>query len=309
MSGNDEDQNIINGEIPKVSRYQYKKQGTNYSKRVQKELNNTELKLNLNTLALELGKQKAINKPLQKKIAKLVLGRPRKETLQEAYNNLQQIEHNFKNDKLSDNERPFKNKNYTIKELKKINEDAKKEYNVYRKFILIVQNSEKEKTRLAYDEEMQVLSRQLADGIIDENEYMKFGDKIKYEYEYRNITSTVKGLYNIKEAIKDDLDYFMGLPYVLKVDVVQVVINKMDLEPKTYRYRGAIDRKEIVYDKAWNANKIYFNTKLIIWTQIMKHHLSVYPMHYLKCMVINQKEKHIITVKLLMVEWNTSNIC
>ena len=80
---------------------------------------------------------------------------------------------------------------------------------------------------------MQVLSRQLADGIIDENEYMKFGDKIKYEYEYRNITSTVKGLYSIKNVIKDDLDYFMSLPYVLKVDVVQVVINKMDLEPKT----------------------------------------------------------------------------
>ena len=32
MSGNDEDQNIINGEIPKVSRYNYKKQGTNYSR-------------------------------------------------------------------------------------------------------------------------------------------------------------------------------------------------------------------------------------------------------------------------------------
>jgi hypothetical protein len=32
MSGNDEDQNIINGEIPKLSRHNYKKQGTNYSK-------------------------------------------------------------------------------------------------------------------------------------------------------------------------------------------------------------------------------------------------------------------------------------
>ncbi len=121
MSGNDEEQNIINGKAPKESYYKHKKKGTNYSKRVQKELNNTELKLNLNTLALELGKQKAINKPLQNKIAKLVLGRPRKETLQEAYNNLQQIEYNFKNDKLSDKERPFKNKNYTIKELKKMN--------------------------------------------------------------------------------------------------------------------------------------------------------------------------------------------
>ena len=108
---------------------------------------------------------------------------------------------------------------------------------------------------------MQILSRQLADGIIDENEYMKFGSKIEYEYEYRNITSPVKGLYNIKNVIKDDLDYFMSLPYVLKVDVVQVVINKMDLEPKTYRYRGAIDKKEIVYDKARNANKNLFQYK------------------------------------------------
>ena len=117
-------------------------------------------------------------------MAKLVYSRTRQETLQNAYNNLQQIEHNFKTGKHGNEKRPLKNKNYTIKELKTINEDARKEYNVYRKFILIVQNSKKDKTRLAYDEEMQVLSRQLADGIIDENEYMKFGDKIKYEYEY-----------------------------------------------------------------------------------------------------------------------------
>ena len=69
MSGNDgeeEEYNIINGEIPapKQSYYKHKQQGTNYSKRVQKELSNTELKLNINFLALELGKQKAINKPL-----------------------------------------------------------------------------------------------------------------------------------------------------------------------------------------------------------------------------------------------------
>ena len=60
MSGNDEEEyNIINGEIPepkpKESYYKHKKKGTNYSKRVQKELSNTELKVKLNTLALELG--------------------------------------------------------------------------------------------------------------------------------------------------------------------------------------------------------------------------------------------------------------
>ena len=70
-------------------------------------------------------------------------------------------------------------------------------------------DSNKDKPRLAYDEEMQILSRQLEEGIIDETEYVKFGDPFfKYEYEYRNITSPVKGLYNIKNVIKDDLELF-----------------------------------------------------------------------------------------------------
>ena len=40
-------------------------------------------------------------------------------------------EANPKNDKTSDIERPFKNKNYTLQELKKISEEAKKSYNVF----------------------------------------------------------------------------------------------------------------------------------------------------------------------------------
>jgi hypothetical protein len=44
MSGNDEDQNIINGEIPKLTRHNYNKKGTNYSKtKKNKELDRTEL--------------------------------------------------------------------------------------------------------------------------------------------------------------------------------------------------------------------------------------------------------------------------
>ncbi len=43
-----------------------------------------------------------------------------------------------------------------------------------------------------------MLSYQLEEGII--------GSKTKYEYEYRNITSTVKGPYNIKEVTKADQD-------------------------------------------------------------------------------------------------------
>ncbi len=64
-----------------------------------------------------------------------------------------------------------------------------------------------------------------------------------------------------KEVIKEDLDYFMRFPYVLIVDVVQVVINKIDSEPKNYRYRGSIvtsGKDPFKYDKAWNANKNNF---------------------------------------------------
>ncbi len=65
----------------------------------------------------------------------------------------------------------------------------------------------------------------------------------------------------------------MSFPYVLKVDVVKVVLNKIDSEPKTYRYRGSIfnGKDAVKYDKAWNANKNLFQLKLIIWIQIMKY--------------------------------------
>ncbi len=45
---------------------------------------------------MKLLNEKAINKPLANKMAKLVLKGTRQQTLQDAYNNLQQIEHNFK---------------------------------------------------------------------------------------------------------------------------------------------------------------------------------------------------------------------
>ena len=41
-------------------------------------------------------------------MAKLVLSRTRQETLQNAYNNLQQIEHNFKTGQQGNEKRPLK---------------------------------------------------------------------------------------------------------------------------------------------------------------------------------------------------------
>jgi len=231
MSGNDEDQNIINGEVPKLSYYKHKKQGTKYSKRVQKELSNTELKLNLNTLALELGKQKAINKPLLNKISKLVLGRPRKETLQEAYNNLQQIEHNFKNNKTSD-----KDKSQTG----------------------------------AQEKALEICDDQLKSNVINKEDYVNFTTETHYEF--RTLTTFVKGMYNIMNQVKEDLDYFKTYDYVIKADVVKIIVNKIDdlkaddieLDAKTYRWKGVFKDKtlqSIKYDKAWNANKNLFQYK------------------------------------------------
>ena len=247
MSGNDEDQNIINGEIPKVSRYNYKKQGTNYSRnKNNKELDRTELKLKINSLALQLLNEKAINKPLANKMAKLVLKGTRKQTLEDAYNNLQQIKYNWRTGKQGDEKRPLKNKNYTIKELKTLNEDAKKEYNVYRKYRLWGE---------------------------DEKESANDDEKPK-KPQIRNITTTVKGLHNIKNVIEDDLKYFQSFPYIFSVDVLQVTANKIEQTDKTYRWLGwTYDQKKMKLFTIRHGTriKIYFNTKRITWTQIMKH--------------------------------------
>jgi hypothetical protein len=126
MSGNDEGKNIINGEIPKVSRHNYKKQSNDYNRtKNNKELDRTELKLKINSLALELYKEKAINKPLANKVAQSVLKGTRQQTLEDAFNNLEQMKYNWKAGKQGDEKRPLKIKNYTTKELKTLSEDAK----------------------------------------------------------------------------------------------------------------------------------------------------------------------------------------
>ncbi len=47
----------------------------------------------------------------------------------------------------------------------------------------------------------------------------------------------------------------MSFPYILKVDVVKILLNKIDSEPNTFRYRGSISNENdaVKYDKAWKA--------------------------------------------------------
>ena len=67
-------------------------------------------------------------------------------------------------------------------------------------------------------------------------------------YEFRTLISMVKGMYNIMNKVKDDLEYFQQYDYVIKADVIQIIINKIDdlklddikLDEKSYRWKGVL---------------------------------------------------------------------
>ena len=265
----------------KISYHKYKKQGSQYSKTKKSKTaaqvqNISNVKVSLSEIAKDLYKKKVINKPLFKKISLQILGRARLTTLQDSLQTLQQIEYNNKHDKTSDKVRPFQNKNYTIKEMKTLNNEAKQEYNVFCKYVLITLEGTNDTN--AKDQAINILDNQLNRGIITLEEYNTFADeqmKVKKKYEYRNITHQIKGLYNIMHKVEEDLKYFINQPYCLKADVVQIIINKLEglktdkkLEDKIYRYKGLFERynytthtNEMIFDKAWKAEKNLFQYK------------------------------------------------
>ena len=60
--------------------------------------------------------------------------------------------------------------------------------------------------------------------------------------------------------IQEDLTYFLSYPYIVKVEVLKVLVNKLDnVEPKTYRWLGATKefadgsfiQDTMILDKAW----------------------------------------------------------
>ena len=63
---------------------------------------------------------------------------------------------------------------------------------------------------------------------------------------------------------------FSGIDNIVKTDVVQIIINKIDvlksddieIDDKTYRWKGRFERgNDIIFDKAWDANKNLFQYK------------------------------------------------
>ncbi len=68
-----------------------------------------------------------------------------------------------------------------------------------------------------------------------------------------NNTEKITGKNNIEKSIKDNIKFYLSYPYYVRVDVLKVIVNKMDVDTDVYRYTGGKRKKgQIEYFKAWN---------------------------------------------------------
>ena len=67
----------------------------------------------------------------------------------------------------------------------------------------------------------------------------------------------------IRKEIKQFLSYELALPYVLKVKIIRLVINKEDKDSDLYRWKGRKKTEDgIKYMKAWKAQFKYHGFKV-----------------------------------------------
>ena len=227
--------------------HKYKKGGTNYKKNKESAKPETQaekianLKTKMTDLALELLQKKAINKPLHKKIQKYATGRTRLNTLQDTLNTLKEIDYNVRHDIKSPNadKRTMDYKQFTIKELKAMKKVDAGDFIVYRKFRVYTESA----------------ALKVNEKVLTEAETLALCDISE-----RNITSTIKGRHHIMDQIQEDINYFLSYPYIIKVEVVKVMISDDNVDAKTYRWEGAIKEfaqgkyqndNPYIYDKAW----------------------------------------------------------
>ena len=80
-----------------------------------------------------------------------------------------------------------------------------------------------------------------------------------------NHTIKVKEKDNIKENIKDLIGFVLKNGYVIRVNILDVIVNKEIVQPDLYRYKGGkIEGTNIKYFKAWNATFNYHGYNLDI---------------------------------------------
>jgi len=94
------------------------------------------------------------------------------------------------------------------------------------------------------------------------NVYVKYRLTINQDEEETtkdvNISDKVIGKINIQNAIKKNMDYLIDNPYTSNVEVIKIIINKMEVEPESYKITGVKKEDDkIKYYKAWQMGFKY----------------------------------------------------
>ena len=169
-----------------------------------------QLKNDLIILGHTLFQGKQINQSLFRKIQLLTYSKTTEVKLKESINVLKNINNQVVSG--ASETRTTKNNNsnkFTAKEFQEIKKKKKEEDNiVYNVFIKYEQTTEE----------------------TDED-----GEKLKLKY---NHTIKVKGKDNIKDDIKDLIKFILENGYVIRVDILDVIVNKEIVQPDLYRYTG-----------------------------------------------------------------------
>ena len=80
----------------------------------------------------------------------------------------------------------------------------------------------------------------------------------------------------LEEKFKKIIAYALSLPYVFKVEIIILSINKEDKDSNFYRWQGGAKTKDVFkYLKAWNCKFKYHEFKIDMNNE---HHLNMSPM-------------------------------
>ena len=232
-----------------------------------------QLKNKLLLLANEMLKNKQINNAAFKGMEKQTYSRTRIDTLEESLSTLKSIKDQFKVNEAQTRTTKNNSKKFTAKDVKQhkmeLKADELTEYNVYIKYISYVEAAKKDNVSVEFLEEMRKTS---IGNKASENSgttiELKDGETVRVYGHTNHETIKVKGMRHIRGELKRFLKSIFEMPYVLKADIIHVVVNKMMLDEAQYRWLGGVRKakisEDVKYFKAWNAGFTYHKYDLDI---------------------------------------------
>ena len=207
-------------------------------------------------------KRKQINNAAFKGMEKQTYSRTRIDTLEESLSTLKSIKDQFKVNEAQTRTTKNNSKKFTAKDVKQhkmeLKADELTEYNVYIKYISYVEMAKKDNISVEFLEEMRKTSivKKASENSGTTIE-LSDGELVRVYGHTNHETIKVKGMRHIRGELKRFLKSIFEMPYVLKADIIHVVVNKMMLDEAQYRWLGGVRKEKISEDvkyfKAWNA--------------------------------------------------------